>query len=274
VSLLTRTLEVSRSGFYDWCRRRISRRTRDDARLIDVMVKLFYQNEEVYGRPRLFRDLRKLGYRIGEQRVRKLMKLAGIQPISEKRFRVRTTDSNHSFPISANLVRRNFKTTRPNQVWVSDITYIRTRRGWAYLCVILDLYSRRIVGWSVRPHMKATLVTESLAMALAQRKVNPWSLTFHSDRGSQYASRKVRSMLRDYKIVSSMSAKGDCYDNAVAESVFGTIKTERIYTREYETLSEVKQDLFRYIEGFYNRRRMHSYLGYRSPEEFEIMKAA
>jgi putative transposase len=274
VSLLTRTLEVSRSGFYDWCRRRIPRRTRDDARLIEVMVKLFYQNEEVYGRPRLFRDLRKLGYRIGEQRVRKLMKLAGIRPISEKRFQVRTTDSNHSSPISANLVRRNFKTTRPNQVWVSDITYIRTRRGWAYLCVILDLYSRRIIGWSVRPHMKANLVTESIEMALAQRKVQPWSLTFHSDRGSQYASRKVRSMLRDYKIVSSMSARGDCFDNAVAESVFGTIKTERIYTREYETLSEVKQDLFRYIEGFYNRRRMHSYLGYRSPEEFEMMKKA
>lgn len=269
VGMMSKVLEVSRSGFYDWCNRRVSQRTLGDLKLIFELTRIFWESGCTYGRPRLHAALKKMGFSVGRNRVRKLMKMAGIRPITQKKFRVKTTDSEHALPISANLVKRKFTTTRPNEVWVSDITYVRTRKGWAYLCVILDLYSRRIVGWSVREHMKTSLVKEALRSALAQRPVQPWSLIFHSDRGSQYCSGPFREMLRANKIKSSMSARGDCFDNAVAESVFGTIKTERIHTREYENLAEARADLFRYIEGFYNRRRLHSYLGFRSPEEFE-----
>lgn len=270
VGAMSRLLEVSRSGFYDWCKRRVCRRTLTDLKLMVELLKIFSESGRTYGRPRLLAAMRRLGHRISGKRVGKLMKMAGIVPVSLKRFRVRTTDSEHALPISANLVRRNFRAAGPNQIWVSDITYVRTRRGWGYLCVILDLFSRRIVGWSLKGHMRTSLVKAALRNALDQRRVEPWSLIFHSDRGSQYCSRSFREMLRTHRIISSMSAKGDCFDNAVAESVFGTIKTERIHTREYENLAEAHADLFRYIDGFYNRRRLHSYLGFRSPEEFEM----
>lgn len=234
-----------------------------------MIRRIFEANEQTYGVPRLLRDLRKMKIRIGPQRIARLMRTAGIRPIMQKTFKPKTTDSEHSMPVSANLIGRNFQADAPNRVWVSDITYVRTRRGFAYLCIIMDLYSRRIVGWSLKEHMRTSLVKAALGSALAQRKVEPWKLIFHSDRGSQYASGSLRKMLRENQIISSMSAKGDCYDNACAESAFGTIKRERIHHRQYENFVDAQTDMFRYIEGFYNRRRLHSYLGYRSPVEFE-----
>lgn len=271
---MSRTLDVSRSGFYSWLKRGDSRRAIEDHELIKEMWEIFIQSDWTYGCPRLHHALKCRGYAVSRKRVARLMKVAVIRPKTQKRRRPRTTDSRHSHPISANLLRRNFRADRPNQVWVSDITYVRTRLGFAYLCVVLDLFSRRIVGWSLKPHMRSSLVEDAVRMALSQRRVEPWSLIFHSDRGSQYACKSFRSLLRRYKIISSMSRKGDCFDNACAESVFGTIKTERIHHREYENFVDARQDLFLYIEGFYNRRRLHSYLGYMSPEEFELTTEA
>lgn len=238
--------------------------------LLREIWKIFLESGKRYGRPKLLEGLWKLGYRVSGKRVWKLMQRAGIRSICVKKWKIATTDSNHRMPVSANLLRRNFSAPGPNRVWVSDITYIRTKTGWLYLCVILDLYSRRIVGWSLRPHMKASLVCEALRHALATRTVEPWKLIFHSDRGSQYASQSFRNLLRENKIISSMSRKGDCYDNAVAESVFGIIKRELVHTTVLENLVDTHREMFRYIEGFYNRRRMHSYLDYMSPEEFEL----
>lgn len=251
-------------------KRKESRRDQDDRVLLREIRKIFLESGKRYGRPKLLEGLRNQGYRVGGNRVGKLMQRAGIRSICTKKWKVATTDSKHNMPVSANLIGRNFSAPGPNRVWVSDITYIRTKTGWLYLCVILDLYSRRIVGWSLQPHMKATLVCEALRRALAKRTVEPWKLIFHSDRGSQYASNLVRNLLRENKIISSMSRKGDCYDNAVAESVFGIIKRELVHITELENLVDTRREMFQYIEGFYNRRRIHSYLDYMSPEEFEL----
>lgn len=270
VETMSRILGVSRSGFYDWCSRSISRRKIQDCFLTEVIRRIFEASEQTYGVPRLMRELRKMRIRIGPSRIARLMRIGGMRPImQEAAFKPKTTDSEHSLPVSANLIGRNFRVCQPNRVWVSDITYVRTRRGFAYLCIIIDLYSRRIVGWSLKEHMRTSLVTAALRCALSQRTIEPWNLIFHSDRGSQYASRSFRNLLRENRIISSMSAKGDCFDNACAESTFGTIKRERIHHRRYENFVDAQMDMFRYIEGFYNRRRSHSYLGYRSPMEFE-----
>ena len=269
VEMMSKLLGVSKSGFYDWRKRQPSRRAREDADLTRLLQQIFEQSKQTYGRPRLHRELRRLGYRVSAKRVGKLAKRAGIRPISQKKFKTRTTDSRHSLPISANLLRRDFSAERPDQVWVSDITYVRVKTGCAYLCTILDLYSRKVVGWSVAMNMKVDLVRQTLAKALGNRTVAPWELTFHSDRGSQYASRAFREELKRHKIKSSMSRTGDCFDNAVAESFFGTLKTERLCHRQYADLEELRLDLFAYIDGFYNRRRMHSYLDYMSPDDFE-----
>ena len=274
VKTMSAVLEVSRSGFYDWLRRTESKRAIDDRKLLKEIWQIFLESGKRYGRPKIYNTLLARGYRIGEERVRKLMKKAEIRPIIRKKFKVRTTDSNHSLPISENLLGRNFVVNQPNRVWVSDITYIRTRSGWLYLCVIIDLFSRRVVGWSLRPHMKATLVCEALGMALRLRSVEPGNLIFHSDRGSQYASHKFRRLLDENKFTSSMSRKGDCYDNAVAESFFGILKLELVYTMQFENQLDARRELFRYIEGFYNRRRIHSHLDYVSPEQFELSRMA
>jgi len=274
VKAMSAALGVSKSGYYDWRKRPVCDRARLDRIFTRILVAAFRESEGTYGAPRLRECLRGVGFGVGKERIARLMKTAGIRPVSQKTFRVKTTDSDHKLPVSANLIRRNFSAKRPNQVWVSDITYVKTQRGFVYLCVVVDLFSRRIVGWAIRDHMHASLVNSAMRMALSRRRVKPWSLIVHSDRGSQYGSRSFRRLLLKHRIMSSMSAKGDCFDNAVAESIFGTIKTERIHTREYQDLTEAKKDLFRYIEGFYNRRRLHSYLGYVSPEEFEMRAEA
>ena len=195
VKAMSRTLEVSKSGFYAWMKRGFSSRDIEDHELIREMWKIFIESKYTYGCPRLHQALKRRGFSISRKRVSRLMKIGEIRPKKLKIRWVRTTNSRHSHPVSANLLRRNFRASRPNQAWVSDITYIRTRRGFAYLCVVLDLYSRRIVGWPIKPHMKTSLVTDAVRKALAQRKVEPWTLVFHSDRGSQYASKKLRNLL-------------------------------------------------------------------------------
>ena len=242
--------------------------------LISEIKEIFKSSDQVYGRPRITEELKRNGRRVGENRVARLMKKAEIRPITLKKWKTRTTDSRHNFRLSRDLLQRDFHADRPDQKWVSDITYIRTYRGWLYLCVIVDLYSRKIVGWSLRPHMKASLVSEAFRMAVGVRDVEPRKLIFHSDRGSQYASREFRKLLSKYKVRQSMGRKGDCYDNACAESVFGIIKRELIYNRRFENEVDTRRELFKYIEGFYNRRRLHSYLGYMSPEEFESTREA
>lgn len=269
VQAMSRVLGVSRSGFYDWLKRPLSLRKQEDEFILRIMWKIFLESGKRYGRDKIQDELRKRSIHIGDDRAYRLMKKAGIRAITQKKHRVRTTDSSHKYPISANLLKRDFSAKEPNRVWVSDITYIRARTGWLYLCIIVDLYSRKIVGWSLRPHMQASLVTEALSRALAYRKVQPWKLIFHSDRGSQYASREFRKVLYENSIISSMSRTGDCYDNAVAESMFALIKRELVHVTDFENIIDTRRELFRYIEGFYNRRRSHSYLGYLSPDDFE-----
>ena len=274
VGMMSRVLEVSRSGFYDWCNRKISKRAVQNLFYAEKLSEIFETNEKVYGSPRLHKAMRKMGFCLGRERIARIMKLTGIRPITAKKFRVKTTDSEHSMPLSENLICRNFRTERPNHVWVSDITYVRIKDGFCYLCVIVDLFSRRIVGWSLKSHMRTSLIEDALCSALSHRKIEQGKLIHHSDCGSQYASRSFRKMLNENGILSSMSSKGDCYDNAVAESVFGTIKRERIHHRVYENCIDARTDLFQYIEGFYNRRRLHSYLDYTSPVEFELNMGA
>lgn len=274
VKSMSKILGVSRSGFYDWIDRKESLRDIRDKELLILIKKIFMESGRSYGRPRIHKALKKRGVDVGPERVSKLMHRANLKPITHRKYKVTTTDSNHSLPISANLVKRNFVTQDMNHVWVSDITYIPVGSKWMYLCVIIDLFSRRVVGWSFDSHMKSDLVCEALERALENRKIDKWELIFHSDRGSQYASHKFRYLLWEHNIRSSMSRKGDCWDNAVAESFFGTIKSELIQVSNYENLQEARSDIFRYIEGFYNRKRLHSYLDYVSPVEFEMKKVA
>lgn len=267
-------LGVSRSGFYDWQKRIVSSREWGNRLLSREIKKVFADSGQVYGSPKITKELIRRGFKVSRKRVFRLMKIAGIKPIIRKKWKIRTTDSRHNMPISPDLLQRDFYAAAPDRKWVSDITYVRTTRGWLYLCVVMDLYSRRIVGWSLRPHMRSSLVCEAFLKACESRNVRPRKLVFHSDRGSQYASRKFRRLLHRYSVRQSMSGKGDCFDNACAESVFGIIKTERIYNRRYENKVDAYRDLFQYIEGFYNRRRIHSYLDYMSPEEFETLREA
>ena len=208
------------------------------------------------------------GYRVSENRVAKIMKNIGLSAQIKRKFRVLTTNSSHSYPISPNLLNQDFHVSEPNKAWVSDITYVKSAKGWLYLCVILDLFSRKVVSWSLADHMRTEMVIEALDRAVEPNKPQA-GLIFHSDRGSQYASYRFRDKLNEYKFVSSMSRKGSCYDNAVAESFFGSLKVEEIHKNKYLNIFEVRRSIFEYIEIFYNRNRKHSYLGYKSPIKFE-----
>ena len=271
VGTMSGILGVSRSGFYDWLKRRASNRRLRDMELLHEIRRIFRESHETYGCPRIHRELKRSGFNVSGKRVARIMKMAGISPKKPVRRRIVTTDSNHDLPVSPDLLKRDFTADGPNRKWVSDITYIRTLAGWAYLCLVLDLFSRRIVGWSVRSHMKASLVCEAFNMAAASRRPVSGELIFHSDRGSQYASGEFRDVLEKHGVVQSMSRKGECLDNAVAESIIGTIKSELTEHRVYRDPEEARRDVLFYIEGFYNTKRLHSYLDYRSPDEFESL---
>jgi len=260
-------LEVSRSGYYDWLNRKPSKRQLENEKLKLEITKIYWRHKGHYGSPRIYRELRKKGYKCNIKRVARLMSVLGLKAIRKKKYK-RTTDSNHNLPIKDNLLGRNFNVTQPNKVWVSDITYIPTARGWLYLTVVIDLYSRKVVGWSMNRRMTKQLVIDALDMAIKNRDPDK-GLIFHSDRGSQYASHKFQRKLWENGFRSSMSRKGDCWDNAVAESFFATLKTELIYDNKYLNRKQARQDIFQYIAIYYNRIRIHSTLDYKSPENYE-----
>ena len=220
-----------------------------------------------YGSRRMSRQLRDDGHDVGRYRARALMKKAGVTVKHRKRFK-KTTDSNHKLPVAPNLLDRNFSVDRPNAVWCSDITYLWTVQGWLYLAVIIDIFSRKVVGWATSSRMKTALVIEALSMAYFRRKP-PKGLVHHSDRGSQYASYEYQQLLESYGMMSSMSRKGDCWDNAVAESFFHSLKTEWINDMVYHTRDKARADVMNYIEMFYNSHRLHSFIEYKNPNEFE-----
>lgn len=268
VGLMCRVLEVSRSGFYAWLRRKEGDRAREDRRLTALIRDIFEGSRRTYGSPRIHRKMRKLGVRCSRKRVARLMRDAGLRSKVRRRFRVRTTDSRHGHPIAPDLLGRNFSAEAVNRVWVSDITYIPTDEGWLYLAATMDLFSRRIVGWSMSDSLEARIAIDALQMAIQARGRCP-GLIHHSDRGVQYASAAFRSELARNGMVASMSRRGNCYDNAAKESFFHTLKTELVHHERYRTRADARASVFDYIATFYNRKRLHSTLDYCSPIEFE-----
>jgi transposase InsO family protein len=268
VGLACRLLSVSRSGYYAWTRRpACARRQRQEERT-EKIRRSFEQSRRRYGSPRVTAELRAGGEKISRKTVEKLMRIAGLRVARRRRFVPRTTDSRHADPIADNKLSRDFAARRPNDKWVCDITYIPTRQGWLYLAVVMDLFSRKIVGYSIRDHLRVELVAEALCMAIRRRKPAA-GLLHHSDRGCQYASSDYRQILHGHGIDASMSRRGNCYDNAAMESFFGTLKTELVNDADYATHQEAWLSLFEWIEVVYNRQRRHSALAYLSPETFE-----
>ena len=271
MALLCRVMEVSRSGYYKYFKRqRDEEGKRRDRELINRVRAIQKQAKGSYGSRRMSRQLRKEGHDVGRDRARNLMKKAGAEFRPRRKFR-RTTDSRHNRPVAANLLNRNFDVDQPDRVWCADISYVWTLQGWLYLAVILDLFSRKVVGWAMSNRINAQLVVDALRMAYWRRKP-PAGLLHHSDRGSQYASKAFQDELAKYEMICSMSRKGDCWDNAVVESFFRSLKTERIDDTLYVTRNEAKADIVDYIEMFYNSHRLHSSLGYESPNEFEARR--
>lgn len=268
VTLLCRLLGVSKSGFYAHLSRRPSKRALQSRQLSLQVRELYHTNDKVYGSPRIYREIQGKGQVCGIHRVAKLMQLEGLRAIQCKHFRATTTDSRHNLPIAPNTLDRQFWPQAPDQVWAGDITYIPTAEGWLYLAVILDLYSRRVIGHSMSRFVDQDLVCDALRSAIGLRKPSA-GLLHHSDRGSQYASNAYQDLLRRNGIQCSMSRKGNCWDNAVVESFFHTLKTERVHHKRYSSRAEARADIFDYIERFYNRRRRHSSLNYLNPVEYE-----
>ena len=261
------TFNVSRSGYYRWLNRKPSLREQRDELLKQELLKIYHRGRGNYGSPRIRRDLRKMGLRCSKKRVERLMKELGIMAKHKKKYKV-TTDSWHKYPVAENLLNRNFNPSGPNQCWVSDISYIYTKEGWLYLATVMDLYSRKIVGWALEKRLTRELVIKALKMATGNRRPGP-GLMMHSDRGVQYASFEYQNLLKKYGMICSMSGKGNCYDNAVMESFFRTLKVELIYGNVFETRFQARRCIFEYIEVFYNRIRTHSAIDYNSPEEYE-----
>lgn len=260
-------LKVSRSGYYAYLRRPESKRNRSNTHLLYQIKEIYERNKQIYGFRRITVVLNSLGFKCSKERVRRLMKKHNIKVKYRNKFK-RTTNSNHKEPVAENLVNMDFNPKELNRIWAGDITYIWTREGWLYLSVILDLYSRRVISWKADKTMTESLVTEALSKAISSRRPDK-GLIHHSDRGSQYASTKLRNMLKENNINQSMSSKGNCYDNAAVESFFATLKKEFIYRNYFLTREEAKQQIFEYIDIFYNRYRRHSKLNYLSPVEFE-----
>jgi len=261
-------LEVSRSGYYDWIGRPMSLQAKRREDLAVKIKRVHEENRCVYGSRRVCAALKAQGEAVCENTVAKVMKDQKIRPKTRRHFVPRTTDSNHCQPVARNILDRQFTAELPNQKWATDITFILTGQGWLYLAGVIDLCSRKIVGWSMADHMKADLVSDALKMAVA-RRLPDQGLLHHSDRGVQYASDDYQRLLQLHKMRPSMSGKGDCWDNACAESFWATLKTELVHHQQYATREQARQSVFEYIEVFYNRKRLHSSLEYLSPEAFE-----
>lgn len=267
VRVSCRVLEVSCSGYYAYLKR--PAKTMQEEQILNRIGEIHRRSRKSYGSRRIVRQLRRNGVEIGRYRVRRLMRLGGIQVKKRRRYKV-TTMSKHIYPVSPNLIQRCFSTSGPNKVWVSDITYIKIIGGWMYLAIVMDLYSRRIVGWSLSRNLKTELVERALVMAIGRRRPRT-GLIHHSDRGIQYASYQYRTLLENNGMISSMSRSGDCLDNAVAERFFCTLKTECLTNWQDRSFFEVKADIVDYIEMFYNSQRLHSSINYLSPCEFEAL---
>lgn len=274
VALTCEVLDVSASGYFEhWRRKKASepgkpgtkRRINDTALLVHIHA-IDAEVKSEYGWPRMWKELQDRGMRVGKERVRKLMKLHGIQARGRRKF-VLTTDSKHNLPIAENVLARNFAPGAPNRVWTSDITYIATDEGWLFLTAVIDLFSRLVVGWSMSPHMQTRAVTDALRMAWFRRRPEP-GLIFHSDRGSQYCSHDFQAALKEYKMTSSMSRKGNCWDNAPTESLWGRLKVGRLHGRTFATRREAMDEVINWLT-FYNHKRLHSTLGHVSPMAFE-----
>ena len=271
VARLCRTLGVSPSGYYAWRQRPLSPRALANQRLVMQMRVIHREVHETYGSPRMRAELEARGLSCNVKRVARLMRLHHLRARHKRKYRV-TTKVNPKSPVAPNQLAQQFQASAPNEKWVSDITYIWTREGWLYLAVVMDLYSRRIVGWALARSQETTLVVAALQMAIGRRQP-PSGTVHHSDRGSQYASAQYQAVLHMHRFTVSMSSTGNCFDNAAVESFFGTLKVERINRQRYQTRDQARQDIVSFIEGFYNVTRRHSTLGYRSPLEFEQASA-
>lgn len=269
VEVMCRVLKVSRSGYYAWIKRKPSARSQRQEKLLEKIRIVHQENRELYGSPRVHRALLIDGQTVSRNTVARIMRQAKIRAKSRRRFVPRTTDSSHRQPVADNLLDRDFTASLPDQKWLADITYVSTDQGWLYHSAVLDCFSRKIVGWAMADHMETDLVADALKMALQHRQPAGEKLLHHSDRGVQYASDDYQQILGGHGITVSMSGRGNCYDNAMMESFFATLKTELIHQQNYATREQAKQSIFEYIEVFYNRKRLHSSLGYVSPESFE-----
>ena len=272
VRIMCGVLGVSPAGYYAWRSRPESDRSSTNRDLIDEIKQVHRDTSGRYGSPRIHAELKAQGRGVSRGRIERLMRHHGIRAIMARPRRMRTTDSGHDFPIARNLLGRNFTATAPNRIWLADITYVETDQGWLYLATVLDLYSRRIVGWAMADHLRAELPLAALRMAISTKRPGA-GLIHHSDRGIQYASEDYRKAIRSAGFKASMSRKANCYDNAPMESFFHTLKTELVHHRHYATREDATHDIFAYIEGFYNRTRRHSAIGYISPIEMELKAA-
>lgn len=272
VRLMCTVLGVSAAGYYAWRERPASTRATGNAALLATIRQVHQDSGGRYGSPRVHAALRLQGRGVSRGRIERLMHRHGIRAIMAPPRRVRTTDSRHGLPVAPNLIQRDFVAAAANRIWLADITYIPTAEGWLYLAAVMDLFSRKIVGWAMRDHMQVELASSALAMAIRQQRPQA-GLIHHSDRGVQYASQDYRAVLSSAGITASMSRKADCYDNAPMESFFHTLKTELVHHRQYNTRAEAQHDIFAFIEGFYNRTRLHSAIGYIAPIEMELKAA-
>jgi len=264
---LCTVLGVSVSGYRAWKRGGVpDRRRLSEKQMVALIRAIHAEHKGAYGSPRMVRELRARGFSASKERVERLMRENGIRARHKRRYKV-TTDSRHDFAVAENLLSRNFTPSAPNQVWTSDITYLWTDEGWLYLAIVLDLFNREVIGWSIKPRMTAEIVTDALTMAWFRKRPTA-GLLHHSDRGSQYASQAFQDKLKAYAMTCSMSRKGNCWDNAPTESWFNSFKNERVFGVRHATRSQMRAETFEYIEVFYNRKRLHSALGYKSPSQF------
>lgn len=272
VRMMCRLLSVSTSGYYDWCDRPLSQRDKDNAEMAIKIKAIFEEEKSRAGAKRIAKRLKQNGITVGRHRVARIMRLNGWRAKAAKKYKA-TTNSNHKLPVAPNLLQQDFSASKPNEKYVSDITYIWTEEGWLYLAVVMDLYSRMVVGWAMSERMTATLTIDAMQMALWRRKM-PRGVIAHSDRGSQYCSHDYQALLRENGLICSMSKKGDCFDNAAMESWNHSLKVEAIHGEKFLTRADAKNHVFEYIDVYYNRKRLHSTLGYLSPEHFEAKMVA
>jgi putative transposase len=267
VEEMCQVLSVSRSGFYRWCKHSSSQRQRQNQHLLAMIRQIHRDSQLNYGSPRITDALRNRGFKYNHKRVERLMRINQIRSKRKRKFKV-TTHSNHQRAVAANLIQRDFSVKQPNRLWTSDVTYIRTQEGWLYLAVFLDAYSRRIVGWSMNHRLSDELIISAFKQAFVHRRPST-GLIVHSDRGSQYCSQSFKELLNIHRYRQSMSSTGNCYDNAITESFFATLKTELIHDERYRARNQARRSIFKYIEIFYNRSRIHSSIGGVSPDQFE-----